>query len=542
MPHVHPLKQFLTRESESSASPYLHQPYSGDWKTFTWSEVGEQARRIASGLLAQGYKEGDRIAILAKNSMEWIVADVAIAMAGMISVPIYATAGEETISYVLEHGDCKAIFLGKLDDYEPIDKVDSAIPKIGFPYPEVQTDIKWNDWLKEYSPLNDVHQPSIDDTYSIVYTSGSTGKPKGVVLTGRNLAVGANAMRANLPDGSNRILSYLPMAHITERCLVTMLSLYAEMEVFFNESLATFVNDLHHVKPTVFVTVPRLWSKFQSQILQGVPDKKLQRILSVPIVGNAFAKRIRQKLGFGSCTTYGSGTAPISPSVLAWWGRLGVNIEEGWGMTELSGAGLGNSPFNKSFLGSVGVPLEGFEFKLSEEEELLVKGDGVFKEYYKNPEETAKSFDDGWFKTGDKAKLESSGAWSITGRIKEQFKTAKGKYVTPTKIENLLKENTNIEQSCVVGSGLPQPIALIALGENPQEKAVLEESLNDTLIAINEKLESHERVSRIVISKEPWSIENDLLTPTLKLKRDNIEAHYQQTVAKEESAKVVWED
>ncbi|CAA0092948.1 Long-chain-fatty-acid--CoA ligase FadD15 [Zhongshania aliphaticivorans] len=291
------------------------------------------------------------------------------------------------------------------------------------------------------------------------------------------------------------------------------------------------------------MSVPRLWAKFQAQILAKVPDHRLQVILSIPVLGKLFAKRIRQQLGFSCCGSFGSGTAPISPSLLTWWQRLGVNIGEGWGMTELSGAATGNSPFQAAHLGTIGTPFDELELKLSAEGELMVRGEPVFKEYYNNPEATESSFEGDWFKTGDKAIKNADGSWRITGRVKEQFKTAKGKYVAPVPLESLVEANIYIEQSCVVGSGMPQPVALVVLNaQHGQSKAAVEKTLLATLDSVNAAVESHERLDRLIVVKSPWTIENGLLTPTMKLKRNEIEAATKILVEQSVSGKLIWEE
>lgn len=542
MSYVHPLTQFIQRASQNPQQNYLHQPTNGIWQTYTWYEVDVMARKIASGLIAQGYASGDRIAILAKNSMEWLVADFAIAMAGMVSVPIYATAGEETIAYVLEHSQAKMIFVGKLGNYRTVQNAKGGLPTVGFPYQEVEADIQWLDWLTEFLPLETVATPQLDDVYSVVYTSGSTGQPKGVVVTGRNFAAGAMGASPALGNKHVRMLSYLPMAHITERSLVTMLSVYLNYEVFFNDSLDTFVQDLNHTKPTAFLTVPRLWAKFQSQIFASIPEPRLRFMLSIPGVRNIVAKKIRRTLGFSECGYYGSGTAPIPISLLRWYESIGMNIVEGWGMTEVSGAAASNFPYNSKWLGSIGVPLDNMAFNVAEDGELLVKGDAVFSEYYKNADATNESFVDGWFKTGDKAKQNADGSWNIIGRVKEQFKTAKGKYVAPAPIESLLEANPFIEQSCVMGSGLANAFAVVVIGERQgQSDTDIEQSLNKTLVDVNQAVESHERLGGIIIAKDSWSIENGLLTPTLKLKRIEIENAYCAVISMQHSDPVIWE-
>jgi len=542
MEYIHPLTQFLARAKQHPGQVYLHQPVNGEWTSYTWQQVDIMARTIAAALTNQGYAKGDRIAILGKNSMEWLVADFAIAMAGMVSVPIYATAGEETIRYVLEHSEAKMIFVGKLAEYESLQRANPGIASVGFPYEGVEADIAWQQWLTDYQPLETIATPALDDTFTIVYTSGSTGKPKGVVSTGRNLAAAAMAAAPGLVEEHSRWLSYLPMAHITERSLVTMLSQYKSIEVFFNESLDTFASDLSYTQPTAFISVPRLWAKFQSQIFKAIPEQRLSKLLAIPFVRGLVAKKIRKTLGFAQCTYYGSGTAPIPLSLLKWYESIGINIAEGWGMTEVSGAASGNTPYVSERLGSIGVPMGNMEFKTDTSGELLVKGDAVIREYYKNPEATAEAFVDGWFKTGDMVAQNADGSWNITGRVKEQFKTAKGKYVAPVPIESLLEANPLVEQSCVMGSGMPAPVAAIVIGERQgMENTEIEQSLLETLKDVNQSLESHERIGQLLVVAEPWGIDNGLLTPTLKLKRAGIEKAYTDIFEAGHSQQVIWQ-
>ena len=445
--YIHPLVQFENRVNKDSAVPYLHQPFQGNWTTYTWGEVGQIARRVAAALKASGLQPGDKVAILSKNTAEWVICDFAIAMAGMISVPIYSTAGKDTIEYVLEHSEAKLMFVGRLDSYKAYDSADHSAITVAFPYPGIKAQHQWDDWLANHEPIAEIAQPGMEDTYSIVYTSGSTGKPKGVVLTGLNMASAAADLAVFIPEGQNRILSYLPLAHITERTAISLAAIYCKAELFFNESLDTFLNDLRHTQPTVFLSVPRLWSRFQAGVLANMPNNRLQFLLKLPIIGKRVSKKIRQTLGIDSAKLFMSGSAPISPGLLRWYSSIGVDIMEGWGMSETSGCACANSPYRADMLGTIGVPMKNCELKTGEGGELLIRGDSVFKSYYKNPQVTEESFVDGWFRTGDCATKNELGAWSITGRVKEQFKTAKGKYVVPVPIEALLLADTAVEQA-----------------------------------------------------------------------------------------------
>ena len=463
-------------------------------------------------------------------------------MAGMVSVPIYATAGTATIEYVLEHSEAKLLFIGRLDSDAAVKQASITAHTVSFPYPGIEADTQWRQWLADYEPMQDIATPAMHDLYTIVYTSGSTGKPKGVCLDGLNMASAAADLCRHIPEGKHRIMSYLPMAHITERSVVSMASLNFPVEIFFNESLDTFLNDVKHCEPTVFLSVPRLWSKFQAGILAQIPDSRLQFLLKVPFLGKRVAKKLREGLGLGSAKQFLSGSAPISAGLLRWYSKIGIDIAEGWGMSETSGAACANAPFNFDHIGTIGKSFPNVEMKVGEGGELLIRGDSIFKEYYKNPEATAEAWRDGWFHTGDCAQQNEDGAWVITGRVKEQFKTAKGKYVVPVPIESTILANVYVEQCCVVGSGKPQPLALLVLGEGfENKKAEVEDSLESMLSDMNGKLESHQRISNLVIVDETWSIENALLTPTLKLKRDAIESKYAELLENDFRQKLIWE-
>lgn len=539
-----PVDQFVHNVKTIPNEIYLHQPRERQWSTYTWAEIDDQARRIAAGFKAKGLKPGDKVAIIAKNCAEWFISDIAMMMAGFISVPIYTTAGAVTIKHVIEHSEAKALIIGKLDGFtELLSVLPEDLLTLSMPYETQGAKEQWSDWLSTHQPISEINTPAPDDVFTLVYTSGSTGLPKGVILTQKNVASSShNTANMNETHPGDRAISYLPLAHITERCVIELPSFYVPIEVIFIESLDTFIEDVRYARPAGFVSVPRLWTKFQSQILAKIPNKKLQRLLKIPFIGKRVAFKIREGLGLDKARTFGSGTAPISPDVLVWFSSIGINISEGWGMTETAGLSCGNTPYKPSYLGTIGGPVDVVEMKLSDNKEILIRGDSVFSGYYKNPEATAESFVDGWFKTGDTAEIQADGAWKIIGRIKEQFKTGKGKYVAPVPIESKLGRNPDIEQVCVMGIGRKQPIALVVLGEgalkNPSEtQAQLEKTLDE----VNAELESHATLDHIIITDESWSIENELLTPTMKMKRDKIETKYGRFLTQSLRGKVLWE-
>lgn len=527
---------------------FLLQPVDGEIRTLTFAESEDCCRRMASALIGMGLNRGDKVAILAKNSAEWILADIAIAMAGMVSVPIYPTANEDTISYIVGHSEASAIFIGKLDDPDIISvAVPKTLPKIAFPYEIEGCDHEWQALINASDPLDELSAPAPSDVMTILYTSGSTGRPKGVVLTYRAYHYASMAALTLVGVNSDdHLFSYLPLSHITERTVTAGPAIYAGTRCSFVESLKTFQHDLKTAAPTIFISVPRLWVKFQAGVHAKIPPKKLNLLLSIPIVGGIVAKKIRDELGFGNCRNFGSGSAPISPLTLKWYQRLGVRIGEGWGMSETSGLSCGNTPFRANRIGTIGAPVPGTEMKLSDAGEILIRSPGLFTEYYKQPDLTRDVFtEDGFFHTGDKAEwVEEIRSFRITGRVKDIFKSAKGKYVTPVPIEANLSGNPLLEQICVMGAGLPAPVAVAVLGEAAHHlpRETVESSLKATLIDVNHHLESHERMSHIVVVDDEWTTENGLLTPTLKVKRDVLEERYGALISKPHSGQVAWEN
>lgn len=525
---------------------FLTQPLEGEIREWTFREVHEDATRFAAALLGLGLERGDRVAILSKNCAEWLIADVAISMAGLVSVPIYPTAGTGTIGYVLEHSGARVVIVGRLDDVAPANEAISAdLISIGMRYDEGQRHHSWQALIDANEPIAEPYHPaSEEEIMTILYTSGSTGRPKGVVLSYRAYQYACSATAETLSvDSSDRALSYLPLAHITERTVVAGPAIFYGFPLFFVDKLATFVDDLKRAAPTLFISVPRLWVQFKAGVHAKMPPARLQRLLKLPIIGGLVARKVRKGLGLDSCRMFGSGTAPISPETLRWYERIGIRISEGWGMSETSGLSCTNTPFESRRVGTIGVPLEGTEMKLGDDGEILIRTPGLLTEYYRQPELSAEVFtEDGFFRTGDKGEWdEGVQAFRITGRVKDQFKSGKGKYVSPVPIEGKLAANPLIEQVCVMGSGLRAPVAVVVPSASAMSmpRGEVEGSLGDTLQSVNETLESHEKLSTIHVIDDPWTIENELLTPTMKIKRDQLEARYKDMI-RNEGGTIVW--
>jgi len=545
--NVTPMEMFASRVSETPNKVYLRQPKNGEYQEDTWAEVYEKTLRLAQGLRGLGLKKGERVAILANNCADWFIADYALVAVGLVPTPIYATAGEKIISYVLEHSNAKAIIVGDVAKPEVAEEsIPDTVISIGMSTAKVKCQHTMATLIADNEPLDkeSINQPKLEDIFSIVYTSGSTGNPKGVVISYENICFSAAVSVHALGTGDDeRYLSYLPLAHVTERGLVEYNSLYGGATVTFNESLDTFIQDLRNAQTTSFISVPRLWVKFQSQVLASIPQRKLDVLLRIPVISGIVKKKIKAQLGFDNTKSYGSGSAPISPSILNWYHKLGIDIAEGWGMSETMGLATSQHPFDLNKVGTIGKAVEGFDLKISDVGEVLIKGPAVFREYYKNPEVTAESFtDDGYFRTGDKADMDAEGYLKITGRVKDIFKSGKGKYVAPVPIESKLASNLLIEQLCVMGSGLPTAMVVIVLSKevaNDMSKEEIEESLVATVTEVNGQIEKHEVVGGIRIIDEAWTIENGLLTPTMKVKRAELEEKYLPTLEGQKDT-VVW--
>jgi long-chain acyl-CoA synthetase len=539
-----PLEAFLHWEANTPNRTFLNQPIEGKIISFTFAEVGEEARKIASAI--KGYKLPDRshIALLSKNCAHWHISDLAIMMSGHVSIPIYPTLTSDTIHQILTHSESKAIIIGKLDDYESQKSGIPDIPKIGIGLYGTNETPQWESILVNYEPLKAIDTPKPEDLHTIIYTSGTTGTPKGVMHTVSNFMNSSNNLlsRIDIPEHP-RFFSYLPIAHVAERLLETFSFIHGA-EVSFPESLKTFASDLEKSQPHLFFAVPRIYAKFQEKILEKMPQKKLNILLKIPVLNGIIKNKLKSKLGLKESRINVSGAAPLSSSLMTWFKTIGIEIQQLYGMTEDCCLSHGNfAGVNK--IGTVGKAQNDVEIKLSAEGEILIKNDCLMTGYYKAPEITAEVFDNGYFKTGDIGEYDHEGYLTITGRVKDQFKTDKGKYISPTPIELQLSGNTDIEQICIVGTGIPQPIALITLSELGKAKSKLDvsKSLIASVNDVNPTLEKHEKIEKIIIMKEDWTVDNGLTTPTLKVKRNAIEKIHQQFYKEwfEKEDKVIFE-
>ncbi len=509
----------------------LTQPVGGGQvQDYTWRQLMDETRRMAAHLESLGFEPGTRIGILAKNSAHWLMADFAIWMAGYVSVPLYPTLAAGTVRQILDHSEARLLFVGKLDGWGEMQPgVPDGLPIIRLPLSPATEGEAWADVVARTPPLAGEPVRDGDELATIMYTSGTTGMPKGVMHSFATFAWSTLAAR------------------LVEHGLIS-----SSMHVYFAESLETFAADLQRARPTAFFSVPRLWVKFQQGVLAKMPPQKLDRLLSIPVVNHFVRKKVLGALGLDQCEIAAGGAAPMPPDLLRWYQRLGLEIIEVYGMTENCGVSHCTLP-GKQRPGTVGYPYDGVRSRLDPEtDEIQVTSPGTMLGYYREPEQTRNAFTpDGWLRTGDKGVLDAEGGLRISGRVKDIFKTGKGKYVAPAPIEDRLVMHSAVEACCVTGANLGQPLALLMLNLEAAQRAAdaearraLEESLAAHLRAINAQLDPHERLDCLVVVSQPWTVESGLITPTFKVRRNRVEdvyaTHYERWVV--ERRPVIWHE
>ena len=553
-----PLQKIYSSELERPSQPFLTQPTNGQAQTWTWAEAMLEIRRVVAWITEQKWPAGSRVVILSKNCAWWIMADIAIWMSGHVSVPLFPALRDDSLAALFVHCEPVACFLGELDQLPPFHT--EPLQNVKFiQFPNARPDHtapsseNWQSIVRDGKIFEGQPVRTADDLATIIYTSGTTGQPKGVMQSFRSLSLMGKSMEpalGNSPYPLDRILSYLPLAHIAERAIVEMNSLMMPLHIFFTEGQQTFLQDLQRSECTVFFSIPRLFLRFQQGVFEKVPEQKLGHLLKFPILNRIVRDKILKGLGLQHARLVASGGAAIPVEIVHWYRRLGLNFVEGYGMTE---TGITHVPLPKQFrAGFVGHASPYAQTRISDAGEIQIKGPMNLLGYYRNPELTRQAFtDDGYFHTGDRGEIDEQGRLRIVGRLKEEFKTAKGKYVVPAPIEKLLSLSTMFESVCVLGSGMSAPFCLAVLvpdlrkeTESPLSREMVSETLALELDRVNNQLDFHEQLRFLVVCHQPWTPDNGLLTPTLKVRRTALEERFNNDFTQWEQSKkrVLWQD
>lgn len=483
----------------------------------TWEEVYDQCFRLAAALKSKGVEKGDRVVIMARNQAAWVKLDLAILSLGAISVPVFCQSSQKDLSFILEETQAKLF----VSDQTLIQVSDSFCSL---------SDIENLALL--FDPLDfDVRRLSqADELCTLIYTSGTTGEPKGVMHSARNIYEAFLLAQQLIGLGArDRLISYLPLSHVAERALSEFVALYVGCCTYFIDSTEKLPLFLPHVRPTLFFGVPRVWEVFQHKLrlrLKSLEKKLVWRFLPRVLKSLILSWLIKRKLGFDQTRLFASGAAKLNPETGRFLKSLGMFIHEGYGLTETMAVVSFNFKGRQRF-GSVGLPLQGVEVKLSPEGEILVRGPQVFLGYYQNEAATQEVLKNGWFHTGDIGELSPDGFLSITDRKKDIFKNSGGKYIAPVALETRLKKHPAIHEALVMGENRDHCVALCSAPEGVESKEELEKFLED----VNKSVPPHERIKHLGIVSMAWTPEAGHMTPTMKLKRKVLMQKYEKEIS-----------
>ncbi len=548
--------KFYKWEKEFKDKPFLRQPFGDKWEEYTWGEVGQMARKLASGLKSLGLRDNAHIGLISKNCREWIIADLAIMIAGYVSVPFFPSLKGKELAYVIDFGDVDALFVGKIETWDEIkNDLPKDIPLITFPtykgFSNITKGHQWFDFINKFEPLMEPNVPKLSDLWTIIFTSGTTGNPKGVMLSylandmTKVITEDSNPLKINF-SGDNDFISFLPLNHIAERVVVEHTCFRFGGTISFVESLETFSKNLQDVQPHVFFAAPRVWTKFQLGILSKFSQKKLDTFLKIPIISGIIKGKLKKALGLSRARATVSGAAPMQVTQIEWFRKVGVYITNGYGMTENCAicTQVDGRDFGK--MDSVGMPQSGVEVKIDDSNgEILMKGPFLMDGYYKRKELTDETLRGGWLHTGDKGFLDKDSYLHITGRVVDSFKTSKGKFIEPLTLEYYFGNIKELEEVCVAGLGMTQPLCLAQLSDIGREmpKEELTNMLTEKFNKINSDLENYKKMSALIIVKDRWTEENNAIGPTLKIKRGTIEKMYSSNYQTwgEDNRNVIWE-
>ncbi len=495
---------------------------------WTWRDAVTEIYAAASWFERRYGSDRANIALLSRNRAHWVLADLAVVASGNVTIPLFTTLAPATADYILDFTEARALVLGEAENWPSVREIlPDGIDIVTLPGVEIDDPhTRWEDIVRENSGQRPGYECAHDDLVSIVFTSGTTGVPKGVMQTHDSMLIPMLRGRDLFAIRPHpRFLSYLPLSHIAERQLVLIQSIIHAGSVTFNESLATLVRDMADTRPAYFFGAPRVWEQLQQGIIAKFGSHEaLEKALEAAPEETALG--VRKGLGLNDADYLLTAAAPTPPALIEWYERLGIQLMEGFGQTEIMAVAV-NVPDARK-IGSIGRVPDDVELRISDEGELQFRAAGAAVGYYRMPEKTAETFVDGWVCTGDKGYMDDDGFVYLTGRVKDYFKTIQGKFVAPTPIENRFAENPFTEQLCLLGRGYSKTVMVAVLSEHAAgtKREELEEALARHAESVNREVDKHARIGAVIVCGEPWTIENEFLTPTLKIRRDEVEKSF----------------
>jgi long-chain acyl-CoA synthetase len=569
--------QFQRMVQERGDAPALHFKVGARWAPISWTQYGQAVARCANMLLGEGLEPGDRVAIWAANRPEWQIADLGAIHAGGVTVAIYQTLAPPQVQYLLQHSESRILILENRALLEQILPMRDELPALrrvilveGEAPEREGWVISWKAGLEQGDAFGRTRPGLLtsrwqavapQDLASLIYTSGTTGTQKGVMLTHRNLTWTAQATLECLPGSpDDRVLSYLPLSHVLERVVSHLRQVATGCQIYFCPSIDQVMPMTREVHPTYFTSVPRLWEKIYAGIRARMDHVTgLRRVIrdwalvaaarkttayerrvrpstwvrwQWAVADRVVYRKIRETLGFDQIRICLSGSAPVSPDILRFFYGLGVEILEGYGLTETTAPVTVNRPGQARF-GTVGTALPGEEVRIAADGEILVRGPNVFQGYFRDPVATAEALQDGWLLTGDVGELDGDGYLKITDRKKDLFKTSGGKYVAPGAIENVLSGRGGIAQAVVIGDARPFVTALITLDPEDARRSATDpqvrQRVDQAIAEVNRTLSHPEQIKKWKILDGEFVV-GDELTPKMSVRRKRIYEKYRAQI------------
>jgi long-chain acyl-CoA synthetase len=585
-------RAFFEQVSRHAGRVALRYKSYGIWQKVTWKQYGDQVRQVAAGLAATDLAPGETVCILGENRPEWLICHLGVMTARGCTCGVYPTSASDEVKYIIDHSESKIIFV---ENEEQLDKILEILPELsirqiviwdekglwGYSHPQV---VFFSDFLKNAREYSRKDPDAVDrrlaslkanDTAMIIYTSGTTGRPKGALLSHTNISMVTQSFLEVIPvSEEDEVVSYLPLAHIYENLVSVFMPMFTGVTVNFVESMDTLAFNLREVSPTIFGSVPRIWEKFASNIEIKMDDstfvKKLLYRLSFRVARQYLKTKsdsgptvlwrilyfmaywgvlyhLKRQLGFERIRWALCSAAAASRELFEFFNALGIPLRDGYGQTESTGIIALQRLDKEPRYGYVGEALPGLEMKIGEDGEILARGPGVFKGYFKNPELTDETLSEGWLHTGDLGEIDE-GHLRIIGRTKDIIITSGGKNITPEFIENKLKFSTYIQDAVVIGDGRRYLTALILIDEenvmkyaqdnripfttfsdlarNPEIKKLIDKEVNE----VNKTLARVETIKKFAMIPRRFYAEDGDVTPTQKVKRANLEKQYKDLI------------